>query len=235
MTLRNKIYADIHAQEGLSSCINCGTCTAICAAAQFYDYDPRQICEIVQNGSDQDIETLLKSDTIWYCGECMSCKTRCPRGNAPGLLIMALRALSQDLGYFVESEKGRQQLVLKRTIGESILNSGYCVHIDNLTLALHPEQGPVWEWLQNNREAVLARVGANYKGKGVGALRQIPQESLDELKAIFDLTGATARYQAIEDFSRQKAAEMGLQFNDTGIDNQYVEHIFTHNSNTHSR
>lgn len=235
MTFREKIFADIHVQEGLSSCINCGTCTAICPAAQFYDYDPRQICELVQNGSDQEIESLLKSDSIWYCGECMSCKTRCPRGNAPGLLIMALRAVSQETGLFVESEKGRQQLVIKRVIGESILNTGYCVYIDNLTLALHPEQGPVWEWLQNNREAVLARVGANYKGQGAGALRQIPQDALDELRAIFDITGGTARFQAIEDFSRKKASEMGLQLNDTGIDNPYIEHIFTHNSNTHSR
>ena len=39
----------------------------------------------------------------------MSCVTRCPRKNAPGMIVMALRTLSIDLGYFIESEKGRQQ------------------------------------------------------------------------------------------------------------------------------
>ena len=107
------LMRDIRFEEGLNACMNCGVCTAICPAAEFYNYDPRQIIDIVQSGDNNEIEKLLKSETIWYCGECMSCKTRCPRGNAPGLVIMALRSLSQDLGFFVESEKGRQQLAIK--------------------------------------------------------------------------------------------------------------------------
>ena len=79
-----------------------GTCTAICPAAEFYDYQPRKIVDILQNRDDGQIEELLKSETIWYCGECMSCVTRCSRGNAPGLLITVLRSLSQEMGYFTE-------------------------------------------------------------------------------------------------------------------------------------
>ena len=100
--LFDELQKDVRLKEGLNSCINCGTCTAICPAAEFYDYDPRVIAEKVQSKNDAVIEELLKSDTIWYCGECMSCKTRCPKNNTPGLIIMALRSLSQDLGYFVE-------------------------------------------------------------------------------------------------------------------------------------
>lgn len=107
--LYDLLMKDYRLKEGLNACINCGTCTAICPAAEFYRYDPRKIVDIVQSKDDDEIEKLLKSDTIWYCGECMSCMTRCPRKNAPGLVIMALRSLSIDLGYFVESEKGRQQ------------------------------------------------------------------------------------------------------------------------------
>ncbi len=114
----DKLREDIRFKEGMNACINCGTCTAICPAAEFYNYDPRQIIVDVQSNDEEKIIELLKSDTIWYCGECMSCKTRCPRNNTPGLVIMALRALSQELGYFTESEKGRQQLVVKRTVGE---------------------------------------------------------------------------------------------------------------------
>ena len=115
--LYDLLLEDIRFEEGMKACMNCGVCTAICPAAEFYDYDPRKVVDSVQSKEDRDIIELLKSETIWYCGECMSCKTRCPRGNAPGLIIMALRSLSQDLGYFTESEKGRQQLALSKNCG----------------------------------------------------------------------------------------------------------------------
>ena len=100
------LMEDVRMKEGLQSCMNCGVCTGVCPAAEFYNYDPRQIVNIVQTRDDDAIEELLKSDTIWYCGECMSCRPRCPRGNTPGYVIQALRTLSQKLGFFVESEKG---------------------------------------------------------------------------------------------------------------------------------
>ncbi len=225
---------DIRFEEGLNACMNCGVCTAICPAAEFYNYDPRQIVDIVQTGDDNEIEALLKSEVIWYCGECMSCKTRCPRGNAPGLVIMALRGLSQDLGFFVESEKGRQQLAVKRTVGESILNSGYCVHLDMVSPELHPEQGPNWEWVYENRAELLNRLGGNYKGDGPGILRKIPQETLDELRKIFEVTGGLQRYEKIEYYSKKKAEELDLNL-DEGIDNEYFRTIYKTNNGSHTK
>jgi heterodisulfide reductase subunit C1 len=232
--LYDKLASDIRLEEGLTACINCGTCTAICAAAEFYNYDPREIADQVQSKNDEVIEKLLKGDTIWYCGECMSCKTRCPRGNAPGLIIMALRALSQDLGYFVESEKGRQQIYVKRVIGEWILKYGYCLYMEGVTWESHPEQGPMWDWLQKNWKDVFARLGGNYQGDGPGILRKIPEEALDEIRKIFDITGGTERYENIEKFSKQKAKEMGMELKDTGIDNEYVQHVYKTNNNKHN-
>jgi heterodisulfide reductase subunit C len=226
--LFDRLKQDIRFEEGLKACINCGTCTAICAAAEFYDYDPRNITVTVQGKDEAAIEALLKSDTIWYCGECMSCKTRCPRGNTPGLIIMALRALSQELGYFVESEKGRQQLALKRMIGETVLKMGYCVHASHMNTQLFPEQGPVWDWVSQNRKEVYNRLGANYDGQGPGALRKIPKESLDEIAAIFDETGATKRFENIETCSEDKARQMDLDFN-TRMSCEYFEYLFTGN------
>ena len=139
------LMEDVRMKEGLHSCMNCGVCTGVCPAAEFYNYDPRQIVSIVQTRDDEAIERLLKSDTIWYCGECMSCRPRCPRGNTPGYVIQALRTLSQKLGFFVESEKGRQQLALKRIIGENILRTGYCIVPRLVKPDLHPEQGTVWK------------------------------------------------------------------------------------------
>ena len=92
-----RLMSDVRLQEGLKACINCGTCTAVCPAAEFYRYNPKNIVNIVQTQDDDEIIKLLKSDTIWYCGECMSCVTRCPRTNAPGQVIIALRTLSVEL------------------------------------------------------------------------------------------------------------------------------------------
>lgn len=210
MDLLKQLKNDARFIEGLKSCINCGICTSICPAAAFYDYDPRQIVDTVQSGNEKEIEQLLKSDTIWYCGECLSCKTRCPRGNTPGYIIQALRALSIETGFFIESEQGQKQLAVKRTVGEHILKYGYCVYIDEVDTEMYPEQGPIWDWLKLNRKKVLERLGASYQKDESGTLRQIPQESLNDLKAIFDETGATERFENLEKLSAIKAKELGM-------------------------
>ena len=60
------LMEDVRMKEGLHACMNCGVCTGVCPAAEFYNYDPRQIVCIVQTRDDDAIEELLKSDTIWY-------------------------------------------------------------------------------------------------------------------------------------------------------------------------
>lgn len=232
--LYNKLLEDVRFKEGAKACINCGTCTAICAAAEFYNYDPRIIVDTVQSRDEEEIENLLKSETIWYCGECMSCKTRCPRGNVPGLVVMALRALSQELGYFVESEKGRQQLAVKRTVGQWILEYGYCLYLEGVGTDLHPEQGPIWDWEQKNWANIFERLGANYKGDGPGILRKIPVEALEEIRKIFEVTGGKERFEKIERFSKKKAEELGMKLGG-GIDSEYFRHIYKQNNNTHNR
>lgn len=209
-TIVEELKKDIRFIEGLKSCINCGICTAICPAAAFNNYDPRQIVDTVQRGNESEIEQLLKSNTIWYCGECLSCKTRCPRGNTPGYIVQALRALSIKTGFFIESEQGRKQLAIKRTVGEHILKYGYCVYIDEVDTEMYPEQGPVWDWLKQNRQQVLERLGTSYQKNDNGTLRQIPEESLNDLRRIFDETGATERFEQLEKLSDQKAKEMGM-------------------------
>lgn len=210
MNLLQELKKDIRFIEGLKACINCGVCTAICPAAAFSNYDPRQIVDTVQRGNETEIEHLLKNDTIWYCGECLSCKTRCPGGNTPGYIIQALRALSIETGLFIESEQGRKQLALKRTVGEHILKYGYCVYIDEVNTEMYPEQGPVWDWLSQNRQQLLERFGTSYEKEKSGTLRQIPEESLKDLQRIFDETGATKRFEQLEKLSDKKAKEMGM-------------------------
>jgi heterodisulfide reductase subunit C len=220
---------DVRLREGLKACMNCGVCTGGCPSAEFYDYDPRKIVCIVQSRDDDEIERLLKSDTLWYCGECMSCRPRCPRGNTPGYIIQALRTLSQKLGFFVESEKGRQQLAIKRIIGQHILDTGYCVAPRLVSPALHPEQGPVWKWSVENDTELWSRFSPNYRREGAGAARKIDDETVAEIRRIFEVSGGSAMFEAIEAASDGKAREMCYD----GATNEYMMRAYTYNSNTH--
>jgi heterodisulfide reductase subunit C len=223
------LMEDVRLREGLRACMNCGVCTGVCPSAEFYDYDPRRIVNIIQGRDDDQIEALLRSETIWYCGECMSCRPRCPRGNTPGYIIQALRTLSQRLGLFVESEKGRQQLALKRTIGQHILDKGYCITPRLVAPSQHPEQGPVWKWAVENDTDFFARLTPNYMGAGSGAVREIDRETISEIQKIFEVTGGSAFFENIEAASDAKAREMGFD----GASDRYMMHTFSHNSNRH--
>jgi heterodisulfide reductase subunit C len=213
-SLYEKLEKDVRFKEGMKACMNCGVCTAICPAAEVSDYDPRMVVNIVQVRDESELEMLLKSDTIWRCGECLSCKTRCPRGNVPCYIIQALRALSIDTGFFIESEQGRKQLAIKRTVGDHILKYGYCVYIDEVDLETYPEQGPVWDWLRNNRESMMKRLGTSYGKESSGTLRNTMKESLDDLRRIFDETGGTQRFEKIEKYSSEKAKELNKEFSE---------------------
>lgn len=223
------LLEDVRMREGLSACMNCGVCTGVCPAAEFYNYDPRQIVSQVQTRDDAVIEGLLKSDTIWYCGECMSCRPRCPRGNTPGYVIQALRTLSQKLGFFVESEKGRQQLALKRTVGDNILKTGYCITPKLVDPELHPEQGPVWQWIYDHDQAVFEQFTPNYGREGAGPCRKIDEASMQELHRIFEVSGGKAFFDLIEQHSLRKAREMGYE--DAGDD--YFMETYTANNGEH--
>ena len=224
------LMQDVRLKEGLKACMNCGVCTGVCPAAEFYDYDPRQIISTVQTKDDQQIEALLKSDTIWYCGECMSCRPRCPRGNTPAYVIQALRTLSQKTGFFTESEKGRQQLALKRIIGENILKTGYCVTPKLVAPELHPEQGPVWKWVYEHDTDVYGCFTDNYRKPGAGPVRLIDEQCISELHAIFRESGGLEFFDTIEEHSDRKARQMGYD----GASYEYMMDCYTRNSGEHN-
>ena len=210
------LMEDVRFREGLNSCMNCGVCTGVCPAAEFYNYDPRQIVSIVQTRDEEAIERLLKSDTIWYCGECMSCRPRCPRGNTPGYVIQALRTLSQ--------------LALKRIIGDNILRTGYCIVPRLVKPELHPEQGTVWKWIFDHDKDIFPQFTPVYMRHGAGALRRLDEESLAEIDRIFEVSGGKTMFEAIEQHSDRKARELGYA---DGATQEYMMDVFLNNSNEH--
>jgi heterodisulfide reductase subunit C1 len=224
MDLLQYLVNDIRYTEGLNACMNCGICTAICPAAEFYEYDPRSIITVVQSGDEPQIRELLEGDTIWLCGQCMSCKTRCPRGNCPGLIISVLRKISQVTGAFIQSAKGRQQYLLEQNIGGNILHFGYCIHPSVVVPEKHPEQGPVWKWIYHHKAEVYAVAGANLDREGPGALRKINEKVLNELAEIFEVTGGIDLFDRIEYYSKAKAKDLGFKDRANNVDMEAYSH-----------
>ena len=81
-------------------CMKCGKCSASCPSFNEMDIKPHQFVSYVQNG---DVESLVKSKSLWKCLSCFACVERCPRDVKPGKLIDAARQL-------VVREKGQTYL-----------------------------------------------------------------------------------------------------------------------------
>lgn len=72
-------------------CMRCGKCSGTCPSYDEMEYHPHQFVYMVENG---DVETLLKSPSVYKCLSCFACVDRCPRGVEPAKLIEAIRLLA---------------------------------------------------------------------------------------------------------------------------------------------
>ena len=95
---------------------------------------------------------------------------------------------------------------------------------------LHPEQGPVWQWIVENDREIYGQFTPVYMRQGAGALRRIDDESLAEVNRIFEVSGGREMFDTIERHSDRKAREMGYE---EGADQQYLMDVFQNNSNEH--
>ena len=72
-------------------CMKCGKCSASCPAFDAMDIKPHQFVSYVVN---EDVESLAKCESLWYCLSCFACVERCPRGVKPGKLVDAARQIA---------------------------------------------------------------------------------------------------------------------------------------------
>lgn len=69
-------------------CMRCGKCSATCPSYENMEYHPHQFVYMVESGN---IESLLKSESLYTCLTCFACVERCPRGVEPAKLVEAVR------------------------------------------------------------------------------------------------------------------------------------------------
>jgi heterodisulfide reductase subunit C len=83
----------IPAGERIKRCIQCGTCTGSCPVSYAMDVSPRQLIALFRAG---EMETIMKSRSIWICASCYACTTRCPSGIKITDLIYALKRTEME-------------------------------------------------------------------------------------------------------------------------------------------
>ena len=90
MNERDRMKEQILRTSGVNplKCMRCGKCSGTCPSYDEMEYHPHQFVYMVETG---DIETLMKSESVYKCLSCFACVERGPRGVEPAKIIEAVR------------------------------------------------------------------------------------------------------------------------------------------------
>ena len=72
----------------LTTCMQCGACTAACSLSEEQNVFPRKQMILSAWGMK---ERLMADPNVWTCHQCGDCTVSCPRGIRPGDILAALR------------------------------------------------------------------------------------------------------------------------------------------------
>ncbi len=81
--------------QDVSTCYQCGNCTAGCPAGFVYDKQVNQIMRMLQLGLK---EQILASNSIWLCLGCSMCTLRCPNNIDVAGIMETLRHIGRHEG-----------------------------------------------------------------------------------------------------------------------------------------
>ncbi|MGA8343753.1 MAG: 4Fe-4S dicluster domain-containing protein [Candidatus Sulfotelmatobacter sp.] len=205
------------AKHALKSCIACGVCTAQCPAAQYYpEYNPRAIVDAALSQNEDRLVDLLKSDVLWYCGQCGSCKPKCSRENNLMGLISSLRFLAQLKGYHLYSIRGRQQYAARHLWGGNLWNRACSLYFRNVDAEGHPDFGPRYAKYHAEVDQQMIRLGASPDSAGKFGGRKVPAETLAELRSCVSCGGTLVLWNELEKHARDDAKK-----NNISIDEYY--------------
>ena len=78
MENKNKISGEIHSHTGVevARCYQCGKCTAGCVLASEMNFPPSYLMRLLQTGTEENYDRILRSNTIWLCLNCENCLGR---------------------------------------------------------------------------------------------------------------------------------------------------------------
>ncbi len=87
----------VEAESGqkISTCYQCGNCTAGCPCGPEYDLQVSQVMRAVQLGNK---ELALSSRSLWLCVSCSTCTSRCPNNIDVAKVMDVLRHMAMKEG-----------------------------------------------------------------------------------------------------------------------------------------
>ena len=90
-----KADVEAHSGQNVSTCYQCGNCTAGCPASFAYDNQVSQIMRGVQLGLK---DVVLNSRSLWMCLSCSTCSQRCPNNIDVAAVMETLRHMARREG-----------------------------------------------------------------------------------------------------------------------------------------
>jgi heterodisulfide reductase subunit C len=108
----------VPAGERIRRCIQCGTCTGSCPVSYAMDISPRQLIALFRAG---ELETIMKSRSIWLCASCYACTTRCPAGIKITDIIYALKRTVMEKRY---NSKAHHVQILANLFIQNLMSYG---------------------------------------------------------------------------------------------------------------
>jgi heterodisulfide reductase subunit C len=99
-TFFEQVVAGTPGTPRLEMCIQCGTCGGSCPSGPDMDHTPRALFAMIEAGM---ANTVLRSNTPWYCVSCYYCMVRCPQEVHITDLMYTLKRMAVQNGLYQES------------------------------------------------------------------------------------------------------------------------------------
>ena len=128
----NLLAASKDGNEKIKTCIQCGSCTGSCVAADGVQVNPRKLWRSIQLGLESEV---MDSLNFWSCTTCGLCDKRCPRGIPMSQIMLSLREKYGSAGGSLSGVSHTLENLQKSRNITGDDNQNRFLWIDNLTLS----------------------------------------------------------------------------------------------------
>lgn len=115
--------------DRLRTCIQCGTCSAVCPSGRRTAFRTREVIRKALLGLKDEV---LASEDLWLCATCYTCLERCPRQIKVTDAIIIMRNMAVDQGFMLPPH---------RKASQKLLSTGHAVPIDDTNREIRKELG----------------------------------------------------------------------------------------------
>ncbi len=115
--------------ERIRTCIQCGTCSAVCPSGRRTAFRTREIIRKALLGLKEEV---LASSDLWLCSTCYNCLERCPRQIKVTDAILIMRNMAVNHGFMLPEH---------RKTSLKLISTGHAVPIDDANREMRKKLG----------------------------------------------------------------------------------------------